>query len=294
MNIMSRFSPVIRVITLVLFGISTPIQAGEFDKGLLWQISGKHNDASFLFGTVHSDDPSVTTLPVQVQSAMQQARHFCAELDLNMSTMLQAQVKMMLPADKQLQDLIGQRNFRQSVNLMANYGVPEMIVGRMKPWAVAAQLMMPVPQTNVFLDLKLYQQAQSRGIPTCGLEQVEEQLAVFENMSVAQQINFLEQAIREYAELPVAINTMLNLYRNRDLAGLQAFSDRQMQKTDKSLASYMEKNLINNRNYLMVDRMKPHMVNGKAFFAVGALHLPGEHGILNILKKQGYQLQRLY
>jgi uncharacterized protein YbaP (TraB family) len=44
----------------------------------------------------------------------------------------------------------------------------------------------------------------------------------------------------------------------------------------------------------MVDRLLPHLQEGAVFAAVGALHLPGEEGMLNLLRQKGYRVERLY
>ena len=44
----------------------------------------------------------------------------------------------------------------------------------------------------------------------------------------------------------------------------------------------------------MVDRMAPRLAEGNAFIAVGALHLPGEKGVLNLLQQGGYRVSAVY
>ena len=52
--------------------------------------------------------------------------------------------------------------------------------------------------------------------------------------------------------------------------------------------------LIDQRNARMVTRMEPFLKRGQAFIAIGALHLPGEVGVLNLLAKQGYRVSVVY
>ena len=66
--------------------------------------------------------------------------------------------------------------------------------------------------------------------------------------------------------------------RERDVFVVQAFTEQ----------------LIDDRNDHMVERMLPRLAEGKAFIAVGALHLPGERGILKQLEDQGYRVTRVY
>ncbi|VAW95743.1 hypothetical protein MNBD_GAMMA21-1535 [hydrothermal vent metagenome] len=278
----------------VLFSISLNAWSAEPENGILWQVSKSGQQSSYLLGTIHSDAPAVTTLPAKVSRALEQSSSFTAELDLDLIQMLQVQMQMLLPENKSLQSIIGDQRFKKAAALMATNGVPAEILSRMKPWAVAAQLSMPKSQTGIFLDLKLFQMAKVQGKKTYGLETMAEQLSVFDNMTDSQQIAMLDQAIKDHAQMQAKINTLIRLYVKRDLNGMKRFSDKEMKKIDPSLSRVMEDKLINERNHRMVKRMQPQLKAGKAFIAVGSLHLPGEQGILKLLQKQGYQVKAVY
>ena len=265
------------------------------ERGTLWKVQRPYdNKASYLLGTIHSDDPAVTRLPARVEQVFSGAKSFTAELELDISTMLQAQLQTMLPADQRLQDMLGQKRYQQSVKLLVQHGVPEIMAMRMKPWAIAAQLSMPKPSSGLFLDLQLYQQAVDRGLPTYGLESIDEQLNTFERLTLAQQIAFLDDAIARHKDLPQTIERLIALYLQRDLDGMLAFSDSQLAMGNQSVNEVFKKDLIENRNRTMVLRMQPRLSEGDAFIAVGALHLPGKNGILNLLRQQGYQVEAVY
>lgn len=67
-----------------------------------------------------------------------------------------------------------------------------------------------------------------------------------------------------------------------------------MQQDDQRLADEFQQRLVVDRNHRMAERMQPYLQQGKVFIAVGALHLPGEEGLLNLLEQQGYAVRRLY
>lgn len=278
----------------LLFLFIAPARADEFARGVLWEISGAAQATSYVLGTIHSDDPRVTRIPAEVEQVFNTAQSFTAELDMNMSTMLSAQQSMLFTDGRTLDGVLGQARFRRTVELTAHYGLPEPIIRQMKPWAIAVQLSLPRPQSGMFLDLLLYQQAQGKGLPVHGLETVTEQLSVFDDMPMQQQVIMLDEALDNYKEMPAMIDRLVQLYLQRDLAGLQKYNAQQMQKSDRALADYVENKLLIERNRRMVERMQPRLREGKAFIAVGALHLPGEHGILKLLQEQGYKLKALY
>lgn len=278
----------------LLFLFIAQARADEFARGVLWEISGAAQGTSHVLGTIHSDDPRVTRIPAEVEQVFNTAQSFTAELDMNMSTMLSAQQSMLFTDGRTLDGVLGQARFRRTVELTAHSGLPEPIIRQMKPWAIAVQLSLPRPQSGLFLDLLLYQQAQGKGLPVHGLETVTEQLSVFDDMPMQKQVIMLDEALDNYKEMPAMIDRLVQLYLQRDLAGLQKYNAQQMQKSDRALADYVENKLLIERNRRMVERMQPRLREGKAFIAVGALHLPGEHGILNLLQEQGYRLKALY
>jgi uncharacterized protein YbaP (TraB family) len=270
------------------------VRASEFTHGVLWEISKPGIPASYLLGTIHSDDPRVIRLPPAVVLAFANSQSFTGELDMSSHSMAQTQKAMLLPSDQSLLALIGPERYRKCVKLMADYSVPEAVVNRLKPWAVALQLNMPKPTTDRFLDLTLYEQAVDRNLPVYALETIPEQIDVFDKLPIEQQLMLLDEAITHYEDNSALIDTLIDLYLVRDLAGLQAINDDQMQKGDEELAAKVEQRLIVVRNHRMVERMQTRLREGKAFIAVGALHLPGNDGILNLLEQQGYLVKYIY
>jgi uncharacterized protein YbaP (TraB family) len=67
-----------------------------------------------------------------------------------------------------------------------------------------------------------------------------------------------------------------------------------MQAGDQQLAAEFQDRLITRRNRLMAERLQPYLQEGNAFVAVGALHLPGETGLLELLEQRGYTVRVLY
>jgi uncharacterized protein YbaP (TraB family) len=282
------------MLSLFVFAQAIPAQGSEFTYGVLWAISKPGIHTSYLLGTIHSDDPRVTRLPPAVAQAFAKSRSFTGELDMSTDSLAQTQKAMFLSDDQSLAALIGQSRYQKCVKLMADYEVSESVVNKMKPWAIALQLNMPKPVTDRFLDLTLYQQAIERGLPVHALETIPEQIAVFDKYPVEKQIMLLDEAIANYEGTSALIDSLIDLYLARDLAGMQSINEDQMQKGDANLAAEVEQRLIVMRNHRMVERMQAQLLEGRAFIAVGALHLPGKEGILNLLEQQGYLVKYVY
>ncbi len=278
---------------LILLCLMASINASA-QRGVLWQVDSGQRRPSFVLGTVHSDDPRILNLPAPIKSRFNQAGSFSAELSMDMSNLIQAQQLMLLPNGRLLLDVIGNARYQQCVRLMAERGMPERLVQQMKPWAIAAQLSLPNLKTGVFLDMMLYQEASRAGKPVYGLETIQEQIYVFDGMSEQQQIRFLDDTIVHVGDIPEMIRRIIRFYLARDLNGLKEYSDTVMAQGAAGRMADFQKRLVVDRNRRMVERMQPRLIEGNAFIAVGALHLPGEQGILRLLENRGYRVKAIY
>jgi uncharacterized protein YbaP (TraB family) len=177
---------------------------------------------------------------------------------------------------------------------MVAQGNPEVVVAMMKPWAVAVTLMLPPSETGMVLDLVLYQQALSKGKTVTGLESATEQMDVFDKLSVQEQIDLLEDALDNLQDMPKMLQALKTAYLARDLKRMVEISDQSMRDSSERMQDHFNQRLLVDRNHRMAERMQPQLRKGGEFIAVGAMHLPGEQGLLNLLTRQGYTVSRLY
>jgi uncharacterized protein YbaP (TraB family) len=95
-------------------------------------------------------------------------------------------------------------------------------------------------------------------------------------------------------EIPRMFADLKAAYLDRDLARLVKVSDDSMRDNNQRLVEDFNRKLITERNHRMVQRMQPLLKEGQQFIAVGALHLPGEEGLLQLLNDQGYSVTAVY
>lgn len=273
----------------------TPLRASE-DKnhGLLWELSKPGIEPAYLFGTIHSEDPEVLQLPQPVQQAIDRCNTVVLEMLLDAEAMMYSSTAMLMMDGRMLSDIIGKPLFRQTASAIRSRGIQELVLERMKPWAAAVILSMPASETGLVLDMMLYQSALEQGKSVHGLETVEEQLNVFEALSEKDQVLLLQDAVENFPELDALHAELLEAYKQRDLAGLMALGEAAMQAGDQQLADEFQQHLVVDRNHRMLDRMQVYLRQGEVFIAVGALHLPGEEGLLKLLEQQGFTVRRLY
>ena len=280
---------------MLIAGLASQAVAGTGrDHGLLWEIRGDGTTSSYLFGTIHSDDPDVLRLAAPVRQAFDGADSVILEVLMDMEAMVSSSSAMLLLDGRMLSDIIGRTLFEKTASAVSTRGIPEVVLERMKPWAAATTLSVPLPETGQVLDLKLFQEAEQAGKQLHGLETIREQFDVFDTMPERDQVVLLKDTVDNLDTIAEMNADLLSAWKRRDLAAMMAISDASMRTGDQRMAREFEQRLITDRNRLMADRVEPYLQQGSAFIAVGALHLPGDNGLLGLLESRGYTIRKVY
>jgi hypothetical protein len=279
-------------VCLLLLALAFP----ALGEALLWRVESPGADVapSYLFGTMHSDDPRVADPPATVTQALAASRVLLLELDLGAPEIALAPLAMILPPGQTLDGLLDADTYRRAQAAMQARGYPPAAVDRMRPWAVAVTLAMPPVRTGRYLDLVLYEQALAQGLTVQGLERIAEQLGVFEGLSTADQAALLRLSLDEYGREAAAFEALHQAYLARDLDYLVTLSTQAFAKLPPALAETFEAAILTERNRRMAERAAPQLAAGGAFVAVGALHLAGEDGLVARFRARGYRLTPLY
>jgi uncharacterized protein YbaP (TraB family) len=290
-----RLDPAVLLAVVLFFLLAAITQAGsDRGHGLLWEISKTGQVPSHLFGTIHSEDPEVVDLPAPVRQVFDAANSVVLEMLMDTEAMMYSSTAMLMLDGRSLSDVLGMPLYKQVAEAIASRGIPELVLNRMKPWAVAVTLSTPALETGQVLDLVLYQDALQQEKSVYGLETIREQLDLFDSMPEFDQVILLRDAVDKLSELDAMNAELLAVYKQRDIEGLLVLNETSMQTGDQRLAKDFQRRVIDDRNHRMAERMQPYLQQGKAFVAVGALHLPGEEGLLNLLEQQGYTVRRVY
>lgn len=290
-----RFAPAAWLAIVVLLLLATIARADtDISHGLLWEISKPGQQPSWLFGTIHSEDPDVVKLPAAVSQAFDASHSVVLEVLMDADAMKYSSTAMLMLDGRTLADIIGTPLYTKVAAVIAARGIPELVLNRMKPWAAAVTLSTPALETGDVLDRVLYQDAIKQDKAVYGLETMQEQLDLFDSMPEADQIVLLTEAIDNLEALDAMQADLLAAYKQRDLDRLLAINEASMQTGDQRLADDFQRRLVDDRNQHMAERMQPYLQQGKAFVAVGALHLPGKTGLLERLQQQGYTVTRVY
>ena len=272
-------------------------------KGLLWKVEKPGREPSWLFGTMHVTDPRVTTLPVAAKAAFDTANTVVIET-VDILDPAKAQVAVLTnPELTMFTDgtTLTSRLSPEDATLveaeLSRRGIPLALVSRMKPWMIAGMVAMPPCEMArkadgvEFLDIKIASDAKADGKQLIGLESIGEQMAAMADLPMEFHLRGLVETIRLADLMPDIMATMTELYLDGDIALIMpvilAFGP---EAAGDDIAGYaeFEERVVTLRNHVMAERAEPILEQGGAFIAVGALHLPGEQGLVALLTQAGY------
>lgn len=276
------------LVFLLMVGLAPVVAAGE--PGLLFEIDATEAGGApcYLLGTIHSEDPRVLALTAPTQAAFDRSAVFIMETIPDTQAVIRAMMAMVYTDGRGLAGVAGRPLYDQTVQALAERGMAEEAIKDYKPWAAATLLGMPEAGTGEFLDIRLYKAALAAGKQVQGLESIEEQLAVFDTLTEEDQIALLRETLEARATLPEVFARLLEAYLSRDLARLERLGDQYLGRGDPQLAARFRHAALEARNQHMTDRMLAYLRVGGCFIAIGALHLPGEEGVLSRLARAGF------
>ncbi len=280
---------------LVFVSIAATAQTPPSENTLLWRISGKGlTQPSYLFGTIHLLCADDLGLSDSLRAAIRTSDKVYLELDMdNMFEMMQAIHKMKMRNDTTLSDLLSDSDYQKVKNYFSGRKsiIPFSILETYKPMLAASMIMQTSFECDdaISMEQLIMQQAKQNRKEIKGMETMAYQLSIFDSIpytvQAKQLLSFItdneseEKASKEYQEMAAA-------YRNQELDKLEKL----INKEEFGVENFADL-LLYNRNANWVQKMEKIFTNGSAVIAVGAGHLPGEKGVINLLKKAGYKVE---
>ena len=264
---------------------------------LLWKISGNQlREPSYLFGTIHMIPAADFFLPKGTEECLFNSSSVVMELDLSeagdLDNMLPIMDKIFMEGDTTLADLLSPEEYMLVSESLEKLGLPMMFFERMKPMFLSAMASPEMNPTQLqdgsvkSYELEFAALAKKYKKKVKGLETVAFQISVFDSIPYAVQAKMLIQAMKSTDGAEGSLEKMVQLYKSQNLNLLQDA----IQDDSDGLRPYMSV-LLNNRNQNWIPVMKNMMDQGSCFFAVGAGHLAGKAGVIELLKKEKYQVE---
>ena len=258
---------------------------------LLWQISGNGlTRPSFLFGTIHMLCAQDAVLSEGLKNAIAKSDQVYLEVDMdNLFELIGTMTHMKMRGDTTLADLLSEKDYRKVKEYFEKKSspLPFSMLETFKPFlAVSTVMESGINCESVAMEQIIMQEAKQDRKTIKGLETMAYQMSIFDSIPYKIQAEQLVQYIdsagkgnndnKEYEDLVTA-------YKNQDLNKLEELT----KQGDMGMANYSDL-LLYNRNRKWVVKLKSLMLQKSLMIAVGAGHLPGENGVISLLRKAGY------
>jgi len=279
-----------------------------YGKGVLWKIETDAAAPSHLFGTMHSDDARVLDMPDAVDAAFAAAdtvalEVLIAEPQAATELGLKLAPELIMTDGRTLDQLIGADRLETVAEALARSGMPGAAARLLRPWVAYLLLNVPAPRKGPDgkdlpkLDIQIERDARTQGKQVAALESIDEQVALFRGFDEEKEVLLLSELIDSAQQRGGAAQYMdalfamvVDLYEDGEIGMILEVTQPPMPPEEAAATELIMDRLLYQRNIIMADRMESLLADGNAFIAIGAAHLPGERGVINLLAEKGYKI----
>lgn len=257
------------------------------NQSLLWKITRQDmRRPSYLFGTIHLLCPEDYIWTAAMKKSLAACQEVCFEMDMDdPSVMMEVASGMIDNSGNSLKDYFKEEDYLLvSRFLKDSLGMNILMFQQMKPAALQSLFATKVVNCAepVSYEANILEEARKLKMDVTGLEDPKEQLALFDSMPVDSVVKDLVTMAKDYSEERQEYRKMLEAYKKQDLPLLNHIIQ-QSRTEGTNMDAFLD-----DRNKKWIERMEERMEQKPVFFAVGAGHLLGESGLIQLLRNSGY------
>ncbi|HHT35501.1 MAG: TraB/GumN family protein [Proteiniphilum sp.] len=293
---------IISTLTVLLLLLSCSNLKGN-DNALLWKISGNGlENASYLFGTHHLVPLSFLDSITGIHEAFNMSEQSVGELDMSNMSQMQMEImgKAMMPQGTTYESLMNEADrAKLDSTLTSLMGMGLAQFGRLRPAMLQNlisvtmyQRLYPTLSGGKGLDQYFQEEALKRNRRVVGLESTADQIRVLLEMQpLERQAEMLACMVNHPEMLKEQMDKLQVAYHAQNLEALWALYTEEL-PDDPCPSTEEEKFAMNGaRNKKWLEKLPAIMAEKASFIAVGCLHLPGEEGLIEGLRKLGYTVE---
>lgn len=254
-----------------------------------WRVRKAGLPDSYVVGTFHSGAPSIRAKWETLPLLFPQLKMVLTETSFDQDS-AQKFTERSLNHGESLQNQLGPLG-PKALAMLTEYGVSMAAVDRLKPWAAFLRLARSKSEA-ASVDAAITGEAAAASLPVLGLESSSEALDDMEKLSVSDQVEILKETLCSHEAVLDQIGQMEQDYLQDRAPEFVADADN-LTSPVPGLADRMAKALVGDRNGVFISRAQPYLSNGGVLFLVGASHLYGEGGLLDLLVKGGFEVEPL-
>jgi uncharacterized protein len=275
----------------LLFGAGLGARADD-GHHIFWEVKGKHNTV-YLLGSVHMLKAADSALPAEAMRAYAASKVLVMELDLNgggAESLLESGAELeTLPEGQTLAEAVGPQLYAQLLARAQPLGFEPESLSHFQPWFAALMLQQLELAKSGFdpaagVDEQFALMAQGDNKPIIGLETIDQQLGFFAHLSLEQQRQFLRSTLEDSATAEKETDAVVRAWQRGDTVKLE-----QLLREGSNESPELYRLLTTERNRRWLPKIT-QLLNGDDNYLVivGALHLIGHDGVIELLQRQGY------
>jgi uncharacterized protein YbaP (TraB family) len=266
-------------------------------RSFLWKVT-RGESIVYLVGSVHLLSKDYYPLSPALEAAFLQSDLLVEELDLGemyaSDSQLQLLARGLLPAGQTLDAVLTPSTYQLVGDRAAGLGLPLEPLARFKPWALALTLLGLEWQKAGFdatlgLDRHFYDRARADGKEVRGLETLDFQIAFFDGMTMEEQDRLLASTLKELETQKALVTRLADAWKAGDAPTVERIVLQDLRQEPR-----MYQRLLVDRNRAWLPQIDALFARpGRAFVVVGAAHLVGPDGLLELLRAKGYAIEQL-
>lgn len=255
---------------------------------LLYKIEGNNlQKPSYIYGTIHIMPKKDFVISDSIKSAFKSCKELAMEVDLNMDLKTQLEILeiSMLPDGKTIDNITSKENserIRKFCLDSLNWRESKYIKSnRLQPFFLSSLITQELIGKSKSFEIEFKKLAKKYKMSVSGLETIQFQIKLLSEVSYEEQIKMLQLSLTtDNSEF----NKLLDAYLKKDIDQLGTL----MNNADLSPEFYSNLIVVRNQNWIPI--ITELIQTNPTFIAVGAAHLPGKDGVLNLLREAGYKI----
>ncbi len=292
---LARFYALCALFSFALLAVCFDLWAQE--KNFLWKLASD-NGSVYLLGSIHLlKRPDATLKPI-IDETFNKTKRLVFEVDLVNESPEKMQ-KLILqkgvnPDGKTLQQKVSRETFQWATIWANELGIDIKMLTPFKPWVAGLTMLVMHLQKlgydpNSGVDRQLAERAKLANKPVSGLESAESQFELLDRLSAGLQELMLRHSLREMEQIGKLVDDMVRAWRDGDIAAAEKLFLESMTEYPE-----LQEKMLDERNRNWLPQIEKFVNSGEdTLVVVGAAHLVGKNGLIELLKARGYKLEQM-
>jgi uncharacterized protein YbaP (TraB family) len=292
-----RFLPILLIFFLFNSFVYAKDAVFRNQKNFLWKVQSKTGTV-YMLGSIHLLKKEVYPLNEKIEDAFDKSNVLVVEANINDIGQIDIQKLIesaFYPENESLKNHVSRETYEMIKKEFGELGLPPEFINKQKPWFLAltltsVELVRLGFDPNYGIEVHFLSKASKKKI--LELESIDYQINLFSRFSDKDQELFLLYTLKDLNTLSRELDKLIQAWTSGDTKTMKSIISKSI-TGDKRMSSVYEK-LIYERNRNMVSRIEEFLKTKETYFViVGAGHLIGSKGIIEILRKKGYRVEQL-